>query len=255
MSGAGLLLRERQVAAQPSLVRAVGLLQAVVLQQIAWHLDAADDGIELDGVEWFPITCSRLASETGLSEDGVKRATRALEDRGLLVSTQPEGYASRRKWYRIEYDHDLLQGAKSPDPKGRNRPIPRGEIAPSTSYQPVEPLEPRELPLAREEKVSARRPRTAARPRRTDPRADQLVKVWWEAQAPRPVQPWPAAVGVVSTALRAGWEPETLAAALRTLTPPLSGGALDYALRHDRRPANAAPDEDWDRSEPSRVIQ
>ncbi len=90
--------------------------------------------------------------------------------------------------------------------------------------------------------------------RKTDPRADALTREWWEGQTPRPVQPFVAVRGIVSTALRAGWEPEQVAAALRRVDPPLSGGVLDRALRaRGGRPTGRAQDlGQWDGIESGR---
>ena len=120
----GLLLDERVVAVQPSLVRAIGLTKAVVLQQLHWHLGAAGHGREHAGEVWFPITQTVLAEETGLTAQVVRRALEALEQEGIVLSIQPEGRQSRRKWYRIDLAHDrFVQVAKPPDGKGRNRPF------------------------------------------------------------------------------------------------------------------------------------
>lgn len=88
------------------------------------------------------------------------------------------------------------------------------------------------LPPNRQE-PSIPEPRAASRPgpsRKSDPRADAIARKWWERFNPRPVQPWPAVVAVISRALGAGWEPEPVARALEQCEPPLSGGKLDQAL-------------------------
>jgi hypothetical protein len=133
-----LLLTERVLTAQPSLVRALGLTKAVVLQQIQWHLTDAEHGAEHDGEWWYAITQAALADETGLTEDVVHRAIGALGDDGLLLSVQPEGWSSRRKWYRIDYDHPTLHSAESRDGKPRNGGMPSRESAASSSTKPLE---------------------------------------------------------------------------------------------------------------------
>jgi hypothetical protein len=52
------------------------------------------------------------------------------------------------------------------------------------------------------------------------------VRSWWERQAPKPTQPFPAVVAVCARALRAGWTETELAHALDEV-PVVSGGALD----------------------------
>lgn len=103
-----LLLQERVITAQPSLVKALGLAGAVVLQQMHWHMDTADHGVEHDGHTWYPVTQEALAKELGLSREQVQRAVASLEADGLVESCQPEGRASRRKWHRIVYSHPRL---------------------------------------------------------------------------------------------------------------------------------------------------
>lgn len=145
MSGA-LLLDERMVSAQPSLVRAFGLTNAVVLQQIHWH-HVYGDGTEHDGHAWFPITYAGLAGELGLSAEQVRRAVEYLEGEELLISCQPEGRASRRKWYRVNRAHPQIpEVANPPDRKRRTRQMGTGESAASSTSQPPEPEPPTDKP-------------------------------------------------------------------------------------------------------------
>jgi hypothetical protein len=138
MSGA-LLLDERMVSAQPSLVRAFGLTNAVVLQQVHWH-HVYGDGIEHDGHAWFPVTYAGLAEELGLSAEQVRRAVEYLEGEELLISCQPEGRTSRRKWYRVNRAHPQIpEVANPPDRKRRTRQMGTGESAASSTSQPSEP--------------------------------------------------------------------------------------------------------------------
>ena len=117
---AGLLLHERTLVAQPSLVRALGLREAFVVQQLFWHL-GVDHGVEHDGHTWFPVTYTVLAAEMGLSVDAVRRSIETLEGRGVVMSCQPEGRSSRRKWYRVVTDHAVfVQLADMPDQEPRS---------------------------------------------------------------------------------------------------------------------------------------
>ncbi len=139
MTEGPLLIDERVVAVQPSLVRALGLTRAVVLQQIHWHLGRAGHGVDYDGEVWFPVTQAELASETGLTEDVVHRAILALETAGLLLACQPEGHQWRRKWYRIDHCHVLfVHSAESRYQKPRQRGIPSRGSAESSTTQTSE---------------------------------------------------------------------------------------------------------------------
>lgn len=114
-AGPGLLLHDRTLVAQPSLVRRLGLREAFVVQQLHWHV-GVDHGREHDGHSWFPVTYTVLAEEMGLTADQIRRSIEALEAAGIVVSCQPEGRSSRRKWYRIDYHHEaFVQVADMPD--------------------------------------------------------------------------------------------------------------------------------------------
>jgi hypothetical protein len=103
----GQLLDERSVAVQPSLVRALGITRAIVLQQIHWH-SREHHGEELsDGNEWVALPLAKFSDETGLTIHQCRRAVDDLEEREVILSTQPEGYI-RTKWYRVNLGHDLF---------------------------------------------------------------------------------------------------------------------------------------------------
>jgi hypothetical protein len=127
----GQLLDERSVAVQPSLVRALGITRAIVLQQIHWH-SREHHGEELsDGNEWVALPLAKFSDETGLSIDSVRKAVRDLEERAVILSTQPEGYV-RTKWYRVNLGHDLfVSDCPSGKSAGSMRSNPRFEAAKS----------------------------------------------------------------------------------------------------------------------------
>lgn len=159
-----LLAPGRTIPVNPAVVAARGSDQAIVLQQLMWHLEYAEHGIEHDGWWWFGITYTDLAAETGLSVDQARRAVRSLEDDGYLVSCQPEGH-NRRKWYRIDLSHEVAQGA---DPRlgsrGSRRFPSRGSAASSFKTEDLETAEPK---LGDEDPPPPARP-----PRRRTPRDD-----------------------------------------------------------------------------------
>jgi hypothetical protein len=238
-AGSG-LLDERVVMAQPSLIRAFGPGVALVLQQIHWHTQAGYGAEVHDGETWWPVTISEFADEIGLSPDQMRRTLNRAEDDGLLVSCQPEGWRTRRKWYRVDRDvvRESVDGATCPSgesaaSKRANPPLPKraNPPLPKRANPPLPPMsEGQEL---ENPDGSSRIPSSTSgsrSARRTDSRADAIVREWWERFTPAPLQPWPAAIGVVSKALRAGWEPDQVARALRAVDPPLSTGKLDAAL-------------------------
>lgn len=142
-----LLIDERIVAVQPSVIRVLGRpTDAIVLQQLHFWMGHAVE--ELDGERWVYKTYDEWSDETGLTNEQVRHAMKRLEKEGVVVACQPE-YFNRRKWYRIDYDHKLLsdsttssQSAKSPDGSGemadskrRNGGFRSGEMAGSSLTQ------------------------------------------------------------------------------------------------------------------------
>ena len=102
----GLLLDEPCLVIQPALVRRLGYLSdAAVLQQIHYWI-ARSRNIR-DGHRWVYKTYEEWADEIGITSKQIRASIVRLEDRGLLVSCQPEAY-HRRKWYRIDYENPLL---------------------------------------------------------------------------------------------------------------------------------------------------
>lgn len=129
-----LLLNEKIIALQPSLIRALDgdLHGAIVLQQIAYWMPRAES--EYDGHTWVWKTYPAMAEETALTVDQCRKATRRLETMGLLISCQPER-GTRTKWYRIDFDHPILASdhAANRPHHAANSPVPCGESAASTS--------------------------------------------------------------------------------------------------------------------------
>ena len=230
------LLDERVVVAQPSLIRAVGLYVAVVVQQVHYHVVYGHDVVERDGEQWWPVTIASFADELGLTFDQMRRGLEAAERAGVLISCQPEKRTSRRKWYRVDraaVDALVCPNGKSATSKRADSPLP------DVADLPLPPISRERKTPARTRASKRATPGTVStaetgggggRKRKTDPRADGLVRTWWERFDPPPLQPWMGAVTVVSKALGAGYTPETITHALVDIEPPLSGGKLDQAL-------------------------
>jgi len=101
---ASLLLQESPLQLLPSLAVAIGLNEAVVLQQIYFlQLNPKNGKVLADGERYVYNTYEdwRSVYFPFFSYGTIERVFRALEKRGLLVSCQPEGTRSRRKWYRV----------------------------------------------------------------------------------------------------------------------------------------------------------
>jgi hypothetical protein len=98
-----LLLDEAPLQVLPSLAEAIGLEQAIVLQQIHFLTSNPKNGVVIKGhryvwntyegwqAKYFPWWTVRT----------IRRIFRALEKRDVLIALQPDGRMSRKKYYRV----------------------------------------------------------------------------------------------------------------------------------------------------------
>jgi len=100
------LLDERPLVVLPSLAKAVGVNEAIVLQQLHFHLANFNNGREQEGERWIFKTYDdwQTTDFPFWSIPTIQRTFLRLEKTGLIVSCQPEGRKSRRKYYRIDYE-------------------------------------------------------------------------------------------------------------------------------------------------------
>lgn len=91
----GSLLNERFIAVNPSLIRAVGLIKAVVIQEI--HFASSEDYI---GGESGQVTMGQaeLADRIGLERQSVNRALRDLTKDGLVVAVPVPGERAKKSY-------------------------------------------------------------------------------------------------------------------------------------------------------------
>lgn len=103
-SGSKLLLDEYPLIVLPSLAVALGLNEAIVLQQVHYLLQISKHVIE--GRKWvynsYPNWCLIFPF---LSERTIKRTIYALEEQGILLSDCFNKLKlDKTKWYSIDYD-------------------------------------------------------------------------------------------------------------------------------------------------------
>lgn len=132
------LMDEHPLLVYPSLAADVGILEAIVLQQLHWLLGNPTNGKEISGERWLFNTYAAWRSSyfPFITERTLRRTFENLESMRLLVSCQPEGGISRRKYYRIDYNAYSARRAKLATSKGQNghldrpnRPVPLTETS------------------------------------------------------------------------------------------------------------------------------
>lgn len=101
-----LLIQEPPLQVLPSLAVAVGLNEAIVLQQLHYWLGNPSVGVDYDGFKWVSNTYDEWQKNFPFwSTRTLERLFTALEKEGLIVSKQMDKTAwDRRKSYRIDYD-------------------------------------------------------------------------------------------------------------------------------------------------------
>ena len=92
-----LLIPEAPIQLIPSLAKAIGLNEAIFIQQLHyWSLKSNDGWVYNTYEQWqeqFPFWSTRT----------IQRIVRNLEETGLLISRQDNDY-DRKKYYQIDYD-------------------------------------------------------------------------------------------------------------------------------------------------------
>lgn len=105
---AKLLLDERPLQVLPGLACAVGLNEAMVLQQLHWIRQNPAMGKEVDGKKWIRMTYKewRVGHFPFWSEATIQRAFESLEGREIVLSRDDLNHLSfdRTKWYAIDDD-------------------------------------------------------------------------------------------------------------------------------------------------------
>ena len=123
-----LLIEESPLTFQPSLAVAIGLNEAIVLQQVQyWITNPKNTGYEQDGYKWVYNTYKDWKTENFpfWSEATIKRTFLSLEEKGLLISIQPmKNTYDREKYYRINYEQlDTFDEVKLTRSMESKRPV------------------------------------------------------------------------------------------------------------------------------------
>lgn len=107
MKHASLLIEEPPLQVLPTLAIKFGLENALILQQLHWLLRVESNGKEINGERWIYNTYEDWQRQyfPFWGVEKIKKHFIALEKCGAIVSCQPEGGVSRRKYYRIDRDN------------------------------------------------------------------------------------------------------------------------------------------------------
>jgi hypothetical protein len=128
-----LLLDENVIIIQPALVRCLGsMIDAAILQQLHYWLGRSTNSHS--GEKWCYKTIDEWSEEIGVTPKQAKTAIHRLEFDGIVLSCQPEG-SNRRKWYRIDYAHDVFGGAEEGRSSGPVGPMERPHGADGTAQE------------------------------------------------------------------------------------------------------------------------
>lgn len=209
------------VQVHPEVVRKLkSANQALCLQKLSYWLERSTN--EYDDHIWVFNTYEDWAEDLGLSADQVARAMTALEDMGLVITVQPEGF-DRRKWYRIDTNHEFWMSAEE-SAKTRNREMDgaksqdaRREIASSTSitYNTSKTTQRGETAVA----VIAEH--------------EQVARRWWEKQKVKPIgkSAWHSLLAICKAATDKGYTQQQIEQALDYIGTVPTIRQMDLVLR------------------------
>ena len=105
IAGTALLTNDQSIPLSPKLAAAVGVNEALVLQQVHFLLGLKAGGKVIKGTRWIWNTVQewRRRYFPFLSVRTLERVITGLERKHLLLSCQPDGHLSRKKYYRVNY--------------------------------------------------------------------------------------------------------------------------------------------------------
>lgn len=127
-----LLIDEYPLLVLPSLAKAIGLNEAIALQQLHYWLENPKGGVEMDGHRWVYNTYEQWQADNFpfWSVSTVKRTFLRLERLELVISRQAATY-DRKKYYRVHYakltqwnDSDCANPEFQDDPKEPSKLTP-----------------------------------------------------------------------------------------------------------------------------------
>jgi len=106
MKKSSLLIKEPPLVVLPSLASAIGLNEAIIVQQLHYWLDNPHAGVERDGAKWIFNTYEQWQENFPFwSVSTIQRIFSNLEKLGLIISAQLDAKKhDQTKFYRLDYD-------------------------------------------------------------------------------------------------------------------------------------------------------
>ena len=106
MKKSSLLIKEPPLVILPSLAQAIGLNEAIIVQQLHYWLENPKAGVIRDGEKWIFNTYEELRENFPFwSVATIQRIFSGLEKRGLIISAQLDARKhDQKKFYHLDYD-------------------------------------------------------------------------------------------------------------------------------------------------------
>lgn len=111
-----LLYTKNPLVINPELAAAIGLNEAIILQQMRYWLDKSTH--RYDGRAWIYNTYDQWAEQFPFwTARGIRSIITRLEADGLVLSTTKYNHLAvdKTKWYTIDFDHEKLRDTESAD--------------------------------------------------------------------------------------------------------------------------------------------
>jgi DNA-binding transcriptional ArsR family regulator len=133
-----LLIQEPPLQVLPTLAMKIGLLEAIVLQQLHYWLENKKAGVERNGYKWIYNTYTEWRENFPfISERTIQRTFLRLEELGVVISEQLDKHEyNRRNYYRIDYEKlELLSATACGEERCQRIAIDDDILAPSSTTE------------------------------------------------------------------------------------------------------------------------